>query len=84
MRSASVWFRLEGHQYIAIASGMGGAVGNLADAGAPWMRNYRSGGTLRVFRRFESLNRAPLPASRGAVSKRASAPVISTEDRHFS
>ena len=43
----------DGRQYVAVASGMGGAVGGFTGAGAPWMRNYRSGGTLYVFRLFE-------------------------------
>jgi alcohol dehydrogenase (cytochrome c) len=53
IRGAPVAFRLEGRQYIAIASGMSGAVGGFTGAGAPWMRNYRSGGTLFVFALFE-------------------------------
>ena len=36
-----------------LASGMGGAVGGYMGPGAPWTRNYRSGGTLFVFRLFE-------------------------------
>ena len=43
IRAAPVTFRLDGRQYIAIASGMSGAV-----------RGYRSGGTLFVFRLFEA------------------------------
>ncbi len=54
IRAAPISYRLDGHQYIAIASGMGGAVGGFTGAGAPWMRNYRSGGTLYVFRLFDS------------------------------
>lgn len=53
IRAAPVSFRLDGKQYIAIASGMSGAVGGFTGAGAPWMRNYRSGGTLYVFALFE-------------------------------
>jgi len=53
IRAAPVSFRLDGKQYIAIASGMSGAVGGFTGAGAPWMRNYRSGGTLFVFALFE-------------------------------
>ena len=53
IRAAPISFRLDGHQYIAIASGMGGAVGGFTGAGAPWMRNYRPGATLFVFRLFE-------------------------------
>lgn len=54
IRAAPISYRLDGHQYIAIASGMGGAVDGFTGAGAPWMRNYRSGGTLYVFRLFDS------------------------------
>ena len=54
IRAAPVTFRLDGRQYIAIASGMSGAVGGYTGAGAPWMRGYRSGGTLFVFRLFEA------------------------------
>ncbi len=53
IRAAPVSFRVDGKQYIAIASGMAGAVGGFTGAGAPWMRNYRSGGTLYVFALFE-------------------------------
>jgi alcohol dehydrogenase (cytochrome c) len=53
MRAAPISFRLDGRQYVVVASGMGGAVGGFTGAGAPWMRNYRSGGTLYVFRLFE-------------------------------
>jgi alcohol dehydrogenase (cytochrome c) len=53
IRSAPITYRLAGKQYIAIASGMGGAVGGYTGAGAPWMRNYRTGGTLYVFSLFE-------------------------------
>ncbi len=53
IRSGPVTFRLDGVQYIAVASGMGGAVGGYTGPGAPWLRNYRSGGTLFVFRLFE-------------------------------
>jgi alcohol dehydrogenase (cytochrome c) len=53
IRAAPVAFRLDGVEYIAIASGMGGAVGGYTGAGAPWMRNHRSGSTLHVFRLFE-------------------------------
>ncbi len=53
MRAAPISFRLDGRQYVAIASGMSGAVGGFTGAGAPWMRNYRSGATLYVFRLFE-------------------------------
>jgi alcohol dehydrogenase (cytochrome c) len=53
IRAAPVTYRLDGKQYIAIASGMGGAVGGYTGAGAPWTRNYRSGGTLYVFGLFD-------------------------------
>jgi len=54
IRAAPISYRLDGHQFIAIASGMGGAVGGFTGAGAPWMRDYRSGDTLYVFRLFDS------------------------------
>ncbi|MCC6591451.1 MAG: PQQ-dependent dehydrogenase, methanol/ethanol family [Bryobacterales bacterium] len=53
IRAAPVSFRINGRQYIAIASGMSGAVRGFTGAGAPWMRDYRSGGTLFVFALFE-------------------------------
>lgn len=53
IRAAPVSFRLGGRQYIAIASGMSGAVRGFTGAGAPWMRDYRSGGTVYVFALFE-------------------------------
>jgi alcohol dehydrogenase (cytochrome c) len=53
IRAAPITFQLDGRQYIAIASGMSGAVGGYTGAGAPWMRSYRSGGTLFVFGLFE-------------------------------
>jgi alcohol dehydrogenase (cytochrome c) len=53
IRAAPVSFELGGKQYIAIASGMGGAVGGYTGPGAPWMKNYRSGYTLYVFGLFE-------------------------------
>jgi alcohol dehydrogenase (cytochrome c) len=53
IRAAPISYRLDGKQYIAILSGMGGAVGGFTGAGAPWMRNYRSGDTLYVFTLFE-------------------------------
>lgn len=52
IRAAPISFVLDGQQYVAIASGMSGAVGGFTGAGAPWMRNYRSGGALFVFRLF--------------------------------
>ncbi|MCZ2146862.1 MAG: PQQ-dependent dehydrogenase, methanol/ethanol family [Bryobacterales bacterium] len=53
MRGAPIAFRMDGRQYVAIASGMAGAIGGYTGAGAPWMRNYRPGGTLFVFHLFE-------------------------------
>ena len=53
IRSGPVAYRLDGVEYIAIASGMGGAVGGYLGPGAPWTRNYRGGGTLFIFRLFE-------------------------------
>ncbi|MBL8292601.1 MAG: PQQ-binding-like beta-propeller repeat protein, partial [Bryobacterales bacterium] len=53
IRAAPISFRMDGKQYIAIASGMSGAVRGFTGAGAPWMANWRSGGTLYVFRPFE-------------------------------
>ena len=53
IRSGPVAFRLDGVEYIAVASGLGGAVGGYTGPGAPWLRNYRGGGTLFVFRLFE-------------------------------
>ncbi|MCC6365619.1 MAG: PQQ-dependent dehydrogenase, methanol/ethanol family [Bryobacterales bacterium] len=53
MRGAPITFRMDGRQYVAIASGMAGAIGGYTGAGAPWMRNYRPGGTLFVFHLFE-------------------------------
>ena len=46
-------FLIDGKQYIAIPSGMGGAVGGYTGAGAPWLKNYRGGDTLYVFALFE-------------------------------
>ncbi|MFN7919988.1 MAG: PQQ-dependent dehydrogenase, methanol/ethanol family [Bryobacteraceae bacterium] len=54
IRAAPISYRLDGKQYIAIASGLSGAIGGYTGAGAPWMKNYRSGGTLYVFRLFEA------------------------------
>ncbi len=54
IRAAPVTYRLDGVQYIAIASGMGGAVGGYTGTGAPWMRDSRSGSSLQVFRLFEA------------------------------
>jgi alcohol dehydrogenase (cytochrome c) len=53
IRAAPISYRLDGVQYVAIASGMSGAVRGFTGAGAPWMANWRSGGTLYVFRLFE-------------------------------
>lgn len=54
IRSGPVAFTIDGVEYIAIASGMGGAVHGFTGPGAPWLRNYRSGGTLFVFRLFQA------------------------------
>ena len=54
MRGAPIAYRLDGKEYIAIASGMAGAVGGFTGAGAPWMRDFRGGGTLFVFSLFEA------------------------------
>jgi alcohol dehydrogenase (cytochrome c) len=53
MRAGAITYELDGVQYVAIATGMAGAIGGYTGAGAPWMRNYRSGGTLYVFALFE-------------------------------
>jgi hypothetical protein len=45
---------MDGVQYIAIASGMAGAVGGYTGAGAPWMKNFRSGDTMYVFALFDA------------------------------
>lgn len=58
IRAAPIAFQLDGTEYVAIASGMSGSVGGYTGAGAPWMRNYRSGGTLFVFALFQG---NPLP-----------------------
>jgi hypothetical protein len=52
IRGAPIAYRLDGKEYIAVASGMADAVGGFTGAGAPWMRHYRSGGTLYVFRLY--------------------------------
>jgi alcohol dehydrogenase (cytochrome c) len=52
IRAAPIAFQLDGTEYVAIASGMSGSVGGYTGAGAPWMRNYRTGGTLFVFALF--------------------------------
>ncbi len=49
LRAAPISFQLDGRQYIAIASGMAGAVRGYTGAGAPWMKDFRSGDTLYVF-----------------------------------
>jgi alcohol dehydrogenase (cytochrome c) len=59
MRAAPISYRLDGKQYIAILSGMGGAVGGFTGAGAPWMRDYRSGSTMLVFKLFEPAGSTP-------------------------
>jgi alcohol dehydrogenase (cytochrome c) len=53
IRAEPITYRLNGRQYIAIPSGMGGAVGGYTGAGAPWLKNYRGGGALYVFTLFE-------------------------------
>jgi alcohol dehydrogenase (cytochrome c) len=53
IRAAAVSYRVDGRQYVAVASGMAGAVGGFTGAGAPWMRSYRSGGSLVVFGLFD-------------------------------
>jgi alcohol dehydrogenase (cytochrome c) len=53
IRSGPIAFTVDGVEYIAVASGLGGAVGGYTGPGAPWLRNYRGGGTLYVFRLFE-------------------------------
>ena len=53
IRAAPVTYQLDGVQYIAIASGMGGAVGGYTGPGSPWMANHRRGSALFVFRLFE-------------------------------
>lgn len=52
IRAGPISFRLDGKQYIAVLSGMGGAVGGFTGAGAPWMRDYRTGDTMYVFGLF--------------------------------
>jgi alcohol dehydrogenase (cytochrome c) len=52
IRSGPIAFMLDDVQYIAVAAGLGGAVGGYTGPGAPWLRNYRGGGTLFVFRLF--------------------------------
>ncbi|MGC1461461.1 MAG: PQQ-binding-like beta-propeller repeat protein [Terracidiphilus sp.] len=53
IRGAPIAYRLDGKEYIAVASGMSGAVGGYTGEGAPWLHDYRSGGTLFVFALFE-------------------------------
>ena len=53
IRAGAITYELDGRQYVAIATGMAGAIGGYTGAGAPWMKNYRSGGTLYVFALFE-------------------------------
>ena len=52
IRGGPISYRLDGKQYIAVLSGMGGAVGGFTGAGAPWMRDYRTGDTMYVFALF--------------------------------
>jgi alcohol dehydrogenase (cytochrome c) len=56
MRGGPISYRLDGKQYIAVLSGMGGAVGGFTGAGAPWMRDYRAGDALYVFSLFSPRN----------------------------
>jgi alcohol dehydrogenase (cytochrome c) len=53
IRSGPIAFKIDGVEYLAVASGLGGAVGGYTGPGAPWLRNYRGGGTLFVFRLFQ-------------------------------
>jgi len=53
IRSGPIAFQVDGVEYLAVASGLGGAVGGYTGPGAPWLRNYRGGGVLFVFRLFE-------------------------------
>ena len=59
IRAGPIAFQLDGTEYVAIASGMSGSVGGYTGAGAPWMRNYRSGGTLFVFALFGTRQSPP-------------------------
>jgi alcohol dehydrogenase (cytochrome c) len=59
IRAGPIAFELDGIEYVAIASGMSGSVGGYTGAGAPWMRNYRSGGTLFVFALFGTRQSPP-------------------------
>ena len=59
IRAAPISYELEGKQYIAILSGMGGAVGGFTGAGAPWMKNYRTGDALYIFQLFEPSGSTP-------------------------
>ena len=53
LRGGPISYQLDGRQYVAIPSGMAGAVGGYTGAGAPWMKNFRTGSTLYVFALFE-------------------------------
>jgi alcohol dehydrogenase (cytochrome c) len=53
IRASPISYRMDGRQYLAVLSGLGGAVGGFTGAGAPWMRNYRTGDSLYVFGLFE-------------------------------
>ena len=59
MRGGPISYRLDGKQYIAVLSGMGGAVGGFTGAGAPWMRDYRTGDTMYVFTLFSPRKSSP-------------------------
>lgn len=74
MRAAPITFRLDGKQYIAVLSGMGGAVGGFTGAGAPWMRDYRSGNTMYVFGLFEPSGSAPFHGGARLTRKHDSPP----------
>ena len=60
IRAEPITYRLDGKQYIAGPSGMGGAVGGYTGAGAPWLKNYRGGDTLTCLRC--SSRALPLPS----------------------
>ncbi|MCC7009021.1 MAG: PQQ-dependent dehydrogenase, methanol/ethanol family [Acidobacteria bacterium] len=53
IRSGPVMFRLDGVEYLAVASGMGGAVGMYYAGESQGSRAFRKGGTLFVFRLFD-------------------------------
>jgi alcohol dehydrogenase (cytochrome c) len=53
IRSGPIMFKLDGIEYLAVASGMGGAVGMYNAGPGEARRRPRDGGTLFVFRVFE-------------------------------